>query len=212
MSFHEIRFPTAISLGATGGPERRTEIVTLGSGREERNQRWADSRRVYNAGYGVKTIADLEAVIAFFEERRARLYGFRWKDHADYKSCGVSGTISPTDQIIGVGDGATAEFQLAKRYGSDFAPWTRAITKSVAGSVVVAVDGVQQSENTAFACDTTTGLVHFNAGFIPANGATVTAGFEFDVPVRFDTDRLEINLDGFRHGSIPNIAIIEIRV
>jgi uncharacterized protein (TIGR02217 family) len=212
MSFHEIRFPSAISLGATGGPERRTEIVTLGSGREERNQRWADSRRVYNAGYGVKTIADLEAVIAFFEERRARLYGFRWKDHADFKSCDASGVISPTDQIIGTGDGTTTDFQLTKRYGSDFAPWTRTITKPVEGSVVLAVGGTVQTEGTAFTCDPATGLVHFDTAHIPAPGAVITAGFEFDVPVRFDTDRLEINLDGFRHGSIPNIAIIEIRI
>lgn len=212
MAFHETRFPTAISLGATGGPERRTEIVTLGSGREERNQRWADSRRVYNAGYGIKTLADLETVIAFFEERRSRLYGFRWKDHADFKSCGVSGVVNASDQIIGVGDGGTCDFQLIKRYGSEFAPWTRTITKPVIGSVVVAVDGVEQTESTVFTCDTTTGLIHFNAEYIPANGTTITAGFEFDVPVRFDTDRLEINLDGFRHGSIPNIAIVEIRI
>lgn len=211
MAFHETRFPTAISFGASGGPERRTEIVTLGSGREERNQRWADSRRVYNAGYGVKTIADLETVVAFFEERRARLHGFRWKDHADFKSCAATVTPTAADQFIGSGDGITADFQLVKRYGADFAPWARTIAKAVAGTVVVAVEGVTQIEGTAFTCDTTTGLVHFNAGHIPAPGAAITAGFEFDVPVRFDTDRLEVNLEGFRHGSIPNIAIVEIR-
>ena len=87
MSFHEMRFPTEIARGAQGGPERRTDVVVLGSGFEERNARWADSRRAYNAGYGVKSLDDLYAVIAFFEERRGRLYGFRWRDHADFKSC-----------------------------------------------------------------------------------------------------------------------------
>jgi uncharacterized protein (TIGR02217 family) len=211
MSFHEIRFPTAISLGATGGPERRTEIVTLGSGREERNQRWADSRRIYNAGYGVKTIADLETLVAFFEERRGRLFGFRWKDHADFKSCAVDVSPTFTDQTIGTGDGTNTDFQLSKRYGSDFAPWTRSIVKPVAGSVLIAVDEVQQTEGMAFTCDATTGIVHFNSGYIPAADALVTAGFEFDVPVRFDSDRLEISMDGFRHGSVPSIAIVEIR-
>lgn len=211
MAFHETRFPTSISLGASGGPERRTEIVTLGSGREERNQRWADSRRTYNAGYGVKTIGDLETVVAFFEERRGRLHGFRWRDHADYKSCAVTAPPAATDQLIGTGDGATASFQLVKRYGSDFAPWLRTVTKPVEGSVIVAVDGVPQTEGTAFTCDAATGLVIFNTPNLPPPGAAITAGFEFDVPVRFDTDRLEVNLDGFRHGSIPNIAIVEIR-
>ncbi len=211
MSFHDIRFPTAISFGATGGPERRTDIVVLGSGREERNQRWADSRRRYDAGYGLKTLDDLEAVVAFFEERRGRLHGFRWKDHADFKSCAASASPAATDQIIGTGDGATPSFQLVKAYGAAFAPWSREIAKPVAGSVLVSVDGVAQSEGADFTCDSATGLVTFDAGAIPGIGAVVTAGFEFDVPVRFDSDRLEISLDGFRHGSIPSIPVVEVR-
>ncbi|MEJ2118219.1 MAG: DUF2460 domain-containing protein [Alphaproteobacteria bacterium] len=212
MAFHDVRFPTAISFGASGGPERRTEIVTLGSGAEERNQRWADSRRAYNAGYGVKSIDDLYAVIAFFEERRGRLHAFRWRDSADCKSCAPSNTPAPTDQIIGTGDGQSASFQLVKAYGSDFAPWQRTIAKPVAGSVRVAVDGVELTEGEAFTCDTETGIITFAEGYIPATDAVITAGYEFDVPVRFDTDRLEISLDGFRHGSIPNIPVVEVRL
>ncbi|WP_088348509.1 MULTISPECIES: DUF2460 domain-containing protein [Rhodomicrobium] len=211
MAFHDIRFPTAISFGASGGPERRTDIVVLGSGHEERNQRWADSRRRYDAGFGVKSLDDLQAVIAFFEERRGRLHGFRWKDHADCKSCAASGVVAASDQAIGNGDGATAEFQLVKTYGSSFAPWSRAITKPVAGALLVAVDGVPQTEGVDFLCDYATGLVSFEAGAIPETGSAITAGFEFDVPVRFDTDQLSVNLDGFRHGSIPAIPVVEIR-
>ena len=207
MPFHEIRFPTAISFGATGGPERRTDIVVLGSGYEERNQRWADSRRRYDAGYGLKSLADLEAVIAFFEERRGRLHGFRWKDHGDSKSCAANEIPAPTDQAIGTGDATTAEFQLTKTYGVSFAPWTREIKKPVDGTVLIAVDGAPQSEGSDFTCDPTTGIVTFEPGSIPGASAVVTAGFEFDVPVRFDTDRLEISLDGFRHGSIPSIHV-----
>ena len=210
--FHETRFPTAISRAAHGGPERRTDVIVLGSGAEERNARWADSRRSYNAGWGVKSLDDLNAVIAFFEERRGRLIGFRWRDPTDWKSCAPEGSASALDQSIGTGDGTTAAFQLTKTYGSSFNPWTRAITKPVAGTVLVAVDSAIQESGTAFTVDTATGLVAFQPGHVPAADAAITAGFEFDVPGRFDTDKLEINLQGFRHGAIPSIPIVEIRV
>jgi uncharacterized protein (TIGR02217 family) len=143
MAFHEVRFPAGISLGATGGPERRTEIVVLGSGAEERNTRWADSKRSYNAGYGIKRVDDLHAAIEFFEERRGRLHGFRWKDWSDYKSCPPNVSATALDQAIGTGNGVNAAFQLAKTYGSAFNPWTREIKKPVCGSVRVAVAGVE---------------------------------------------------------------------
>ncbi|MBX9592487.1 MAG: DUF2460 domain-containing protein [Hyphomonadaceae bacterium] len=210
--FHEARFPTAISRAAQGGPERRTDVVVLGSGAEERNARWADSRRSYNAGWGVKSLNDLHAVIAFFEERRGRLIGFRWRDPSDCKSCPPESTPTALDQPIGIGNGASAAFQLVKTYGSAFNPWTRAIKKPVAGTVLIAVAGAPQTVGTAFTVDAATGLVAFQPGHVPAAGATVTAGFEFDVPVRFDTDKLEINIQGFRHGAIPSIPIVEIRL
>jgi uncharacterized protein (TIGR02217 family) len=212
MNFHEVRFPTAISLASTGGPERRTDIVVLGSGHEERNSRWADSRRRYDAGYGIKTLDELHAVIAFYEERRGSLYGFRWRDPVDCKSCAPQQAPAATDQVIGAGDGVTAMFQLAKRYGDVHAPWSREIRKPLAGSVIVAVDGAIQSEGTHFVVDAATGTVTFLAGSIPAGGTVVTAGYEFDVPVRFDADRLEINVMGFRHGAIPSIPIVEVRL
>jgi uncharacterized protein (TIGR02217 family) len=208
---HAVRFPAGISLGASGGPERRTENVVLGSGAEERNSRWADSKRSYNAGYGIKSVDDLHAVIAFFEERRGRLHGFLWKDWSDYKSCAPSATPSALDQAIGTGDGATGAFQLVKTYGSTFAPWVRTITQPVAGTVLIAVDGVAADPGN-FAVSLTSGVVTFLAGHIPAEGAVVTAGFEFDVPVRFDTDQLEINLAQVEAGSIAHIPIVEIRL
>lgn len=212
MAFHDVRFPTAISRGAHGGPERRTDVVVLGSGFEERNARWADSRRSYNAGYGLKSLDDLHAVIAFFEERRGRLHGFRWRDPSDWKSCAPEAEPAATDQLIGTGDGTRAVFQLVKTYGSAFAPWTRTIAKPVAGSVLLAVDGAPQADGTDFTVDVATGLVTFAVGRVPGEGSAVTAGFAFDVPVRFDTDKLEISVAGFRHGAIPAIPIVEIRL
>lgn len=207
--FHEIRFPLDVSLAGAGGPERRTEIVALGSNREQRNQRWAHSRRRFEAGYGVKTLAQLSEVVDFFEERRGRLYGFRWRDRADYASCAPGAQPTPTDQQIGVGDGVRAQFQLTKTYGGAHAPYRRYIVKPVAGSVRIAVNGVEQLAP-AIAIDATTGLVTFAADAIPAGGAIVTAGYLFDVPVRFDTDYLEIDMQAFEVGAIPKMPIIEI--
>src|SRR6476660_5865222 len=116
-AFHEVLFPLDIALKSAGGPERKTEIVALGSGREERNARWAHSRRRYDAGYGVKTLDALGAVVSFFEERRGRLYGFRWRDRLDQSSAAASVPVTPTDQAIGSGDGTRSAFQLVKTYG-----------------------------------------------------------------------------------------------
>ena len=212
MSFHEIRFPTAISRGAQGGPERRTDIVVLGSGFEERNSRWANSRRAYNAGYGVRSLDDLYAVTAFFEERRGRLHGFRWRDHADWNSGLPQAAITALDQVIGTGDGTAVTFQIKKTYGAAHAPWARDIKKPVAGTVLVAVDGVAKTVGTQVTVSTTTGVLTFQPGHVPLAGQSVTAGFEFDVPVRFDTDKLDVNLSGLKHGAIPNIPLIEIRL
>lgn len=206
MSFDDVRFPTSISRGSSGGPERRTEIVATGSGAEERNSRWAHSRRRYNAGFGVTSLDDIHRVVAFFEERRGRLHGFRWKDHADFKSCAPGAAVTPLDQLIGTGDGATTRFQLVKRYGSGLRDYLRPITRPVAGSLRVAVAG---QEVTGFGLDAATGLVTLDTA--PAAGAEVTAGFLFDVPVRFDTDELRINLSQFAGGEIPDIPVVEIR-
>jgi uncharacterized protein (TIGR02217 family) len=212
MLFHEIRFPTNISRGATGGPERRTDVITLSSGYEERNSRWADSRRSYNAGYGVRGLDDMNAVLGFFEERRAQLYGFRWKDYADFRSGPPSTPPAAADQMVATGDGSTATFQLIKTYGSQFAPYARIINKPVQGTLLLAVAGTVRVEGMAFTIDDTTGLITFSAGSIPAAGAAITAGYEFDVPVRFNTDQLEVNVQNFMAGSIPHIPIVEIKL
>jgi uncharacterized protein (TIGR02217 family) len=207
--FHEVRFPLDVALGSRGGPTRLTEVVTLASGREHRNSRWADSRRRYDAGLGVRTLDALHAVLVFFEERRGRLYGFRFRDRVDHRSGPPSRAVSPLDQTIGTGDGSTAAFPLSKGYGGDFSPYRRAIAKPVAGTVRVAVGGVEAAA-AAFGCDPRTGFVIFASGHIPPPGAAVTAGFEFDVPVRFDTDELDVDLSAFEAGHVPRIPLLEI--
>ncbi|MDB5651445.1 MAG: hypothetical protein JWL62_2965 [Hyphomicrobiales bacterium] len=210
-AFHEVRFPLDISMHGRGGPERRTDVVVTGSGREQRNARWADSRCRYDAGYGVKSLSAIAAVVAFFEERRGRLYGFRWRDRADYKSCAADRNPAPDDQALGTGDGVTTSFALRKTYGAQFAPYTRDIVKPVGGSVRVAVNGSEVLAGHDFDVDETSGAVTFRSGHVPASGGLVTAGFLFDVPVRFDTDYLEIDLAALDAGDIPKIPLIEIR-
>jgi uncharacterized protein (TIGR02217 family) len=209
-AFHEVLFPLDVALKGSGGPQRRTEIVALASGREERNARWANSRRRYDAGYGVKSLDALHAVIAFFEERRGRLYGFRWRDRADCRSCAPSRLPSAADQTLGSGTEARSSFQLVKRYGAAHAPWDRVIAKPVAGSVRVAVAGVEKVAGTDYTVDQVDGIVTFLPGRIPPAGAAVTAGFTFDVPVRFDADELIVDLEAFAAGQIPHIPLIEI--
>ena len=207
MAFHEVRFPDNISRGARGGPERRTQIVELASGDEERNASWANSRRRYDVAYGIRRADDLAAVVAFFEARNGRLHGFRYKDWADYKSAHPSQTVTATDQQIGTGTGSLQTFQLAKRYTSGAQTWIRAITKPVTGTVRVALGMVELLSG--WTLDSTTGVVTFTTA--PANGVIVRAGFEFDVPVRFDSDTLDVTLDFERLGSITAIPLLEIR-
>lgn len=208
-SFHEVRFPTDLALGSSGGPIRRTEVITLGSGKEQRNARWANSRRRYNAGYGVKTIADLQTVIEFFEERRGRLFGFRFHDPLDHKSSKAGVEISALDQTIGLGNGNQKIFKLIKRYGDAETGYVRRIQKPIEGSLVLALNNALVSDD-QYTVDWKNGSIEFKEMNIPVNGAIITAGFEFDIPVRFDADEISINLTHFEVGDIPSIPLVEL--
>jgi uncharacterized protein (TIGR02217 family) len=210
MAFHEVRFPANLSFGSTGGPERRTDVVTLANGFEERNAPWAQSRRRYDAGLGLRSLDDVAALISFFEARRGQLYGFRWKDWADFKSCKPSGRVSDLDQVIGTGDAVRTVFELAKTYDPEGNAFRRPILKPVAGTVVVAVAGNPQIETVDYALDLVAGTVTFVLP--PDVGTVVTAGFEFDVPVRFDADRIAVSVASFQAGEVPSVPVVEVRL
>lgn len=210
MAFHEVRFPANLSFGSVGGPERRTEIVTLANGFEERNTPWEHSRRRYDAGLGLRSLDDVETLIAFFEARRGQLHGFRWKDWSDFRSCPASGGITPQDQIIGIGNGTKKVFTLRKVYRSAGSTYQRPILKPVQGTVRVAVAGDPKIEGLEYTVDTTTGEVTLDHA--PAVGVQVTAGFEFDVPVRFDTDRILTSVASFQAGDVPSVPVVEVRL
>lgn len=210
MAFHEIRFPANLSFGSVGGPERRTEIVTLANGFEERNTPWAHSRRRYDAGVGLRSLDDIETLIAFFEARAGQLHGFRWKDWSDFKSCKPTSLPTPEDQLIGTGDGVTRVFQLQKTYVSGLQSYSRLVRKPVAGTVLVAVAGDPKVETIEFSVNLETGALSFVQA--PDLGTRVTAGFEFDVPVRFDADAIQTSVASFQAGDVPTVPVVEVRL
>ncbi|MEI4469838.1 DUF2460 domain-containing protein [Frigidibacter sp. MR17.24] len=210
MPFHDVRFPVDVSFGALGGPERRVEIVELANGFEERNTPWAASRRRYDAGMGLRSLDDLERLIAFFEARRGPLHGFRWRDWSDWRSAPPSEQLRPVDQLLGLGDGETVTFQLVKHYVSGTQDEVRVIAKPVEGTVLLAVHDVPVVVPDEATVDAATGLVTFAVP--PGPGAEVTAGYEFDVPVRFDTDRLTVSIATFEAGEVPQVPLVEIRL
>lgn len=208
-AFHEVPLPLPFALGASGGPERRVDIVTLGSGAEARNTPWAHGCRRYDIGGAVRTLDQMHDLIAFFEARRGKLHGFRFRDPFDFKSCAPSGTPAAGDQVLGEGDGARVTFALQKSYGAGATAYLRPIAKPVAGNVLVAVDGEVLSAE-AFSATSDTGAVTLDVA--PATGAIVSAGFVFDTPVRFDIDRLDLAIDGFGAGHAVTIPLVEVRL
>lgn len=199
MSFHEIRFPPDIAYGASGGPAYSTSVVQTASGYEQRNMNWSAARGKWDVSSGLKNVSQLETLIAFFRARKGKAHGFRFKDWTDYAVAG---------QQIGLGDNETKTFQLVKKYASGTGSETRTITKPVSGTIVVYANGAKQT--TGVSVNTTTGIVTFSTA--PAQGAIITADFEFDVPVRFDVDEMDVSIENFHLHEWSDIPIIEIRV
>jgi uncharacterized protein (TIGR02217 family) len=199
MSFVEAQFPADISYGSSGGPEYSTDIVMTYGGHEQRNINWSQARARFNVAHGVKTKAQLDTLIAFFRARKGRAVGFRFKDWTDYKA---------TAQVLGTGDGVLTQFQLVKKYVSGATEELRPITKPISGSVKIYLNGVLKTSGLTI--NYTTGLVIFTVA--PAASVVVTADYEFDVPVRFDTDRLSATLDAYGVHSWLDIPLIEVRV
>jgi uncharacterized protein (TIGR02217 family) len=199
MAFVEVQFPSDISYGSSGGPEYATDIVASVGGHEQRNINWEQARARYNVAHGVKTKAQLDALIAFFRARKGRAHGFRFKDWTDFQA---------TNEILGTGNGTQTQFQLVKRYASGSVTDVRAIVKPVAGTVQVYRNAVLQTSGVSV--DAVTGVLTFAAA--PAAGQVITASFQFDVPVRFDTDKLSASLDAYGIHSWQDITLVEVRV
>jgi uncharacterized protein (TIGR02217 family) len=208
MSFDEVQMPLRVGFGSRGGPSFSTEIVVIDGGFERRNQNWSQARRKYDARTGLRSAADVGTLLGFFHARAGRARGFRLKDWSDFTSSadGIS-AASWADQAIGTGDGTNVTFQLQKNYTSGSVTHRRDIKKPVSGSVTVGVNGTQALSG--WSVNSVSGIVTFAVA--PSNGHVVTAGYQFDVPVRFDTDSLSLSAEDFRSVS-GDIPIIEIRI
>lgn len=216
MSFSEVRFPTDISYNSRGGPGYNTNVVVMDGGNEERVSRWESAKREYDVRYGIKSPDQMQTLHAFFMQMKGALIGFRYKDWLDYDSCstghhyqGAAASITNADQTLGTGDGTITQFQLVKRYNSVNGNVVRNITKPVIGTILIALDGVNQTSG--FTVDTTTGLVTFSTA--PALSVVITAGFEFDVPVRFGVDNdksFKAAIVDYGYGNLDPITLVEI--
>ncbi len=193
MSFVEVQFPSDISYGATGGPMFLTDVVATVSGHEQRNSKWSQARARYNVASGVKTETQWQALIAFFRARRGKAVGFRFKDWGDFKAV--------NQPLLSLGG---TQYQLVKQYVSGAVVSERIITKPVAGTVKLYRNSILQASG--WSIDTATGIITTSLT------GTLTVDFDFDVPVRFDTDELALSLDSFNAGSWNNIPLIEVRV
>ncbi len=208
--FHEIRFPASLSFGSSGGPERRTEIVTLANGHEERNTPWAHARRRYDAGLSLRSLDDLSVLIAFFEARQGEMYGFRWKDWSDYRTGPADREISALDEFVGIGDGIRDTFQITRTYASGGIEYVRPIDKIVPDTARISVGADELQRGIDYTLDENTGILTF--AHPPDVGGEIRAGYEFDVPVRFATAMLNVTVSTFRAGEVPSVPILEVRV
>ena len=202
----DVQFPLAIGQGASVSPGFSTNIVTTISGHEKRNSDWADARLEFDVGPGIRSEEEVRTLIAFFRARRGAAKAFRFRDPYDYSSRDMVGEPTPTDQFLGKGDGQQTEYQLVKSYGdSGGEPQQRLITRPEPESLQVAVDG-QLTGGWSLG---PMGMVAFDSP--PAEGSDITAGYMFDVPVRFASDQLQVNHATFLAGDIPEVLLVEVR-
>ncbi len=203
MDFVEIRFPTTISYGASGGGIFSTDIVTTYTGHEQRNINWEKAKASYTISLANKTQDEIEEVIAFFYARRGRAIAFRFKDWMDYQA---------KNQIIGVGNNAAKEYQLVKTYSSGGIDYKRIIKKPVRDSVEIFLNDELLEEEYDYTIDYAAGIITFDDSKIPTDSEIITASFEFDVPVRFDNDELNISTTDLNVNTWSNIKLVEIRI
>lgn len=209
MAFIETpRFPVDISFGSSGGPIFDTSVIILSSGFEQRNANWSEPLRRWDVSYGIKTEALMNTLLLFFNAMAGRTHGFRFKDFTDFKSVSPEATVGFNDMILGTGDGAKTVYQIIKNYITGSQTQIKSIKKTVTGTVRVALDAVEQFSG--FTIDNNLGTITFSVA--PAGGVVVGAGYEYDVPVRFDMDNLEISLTAFEARNLPSIPVREIRL
>lgn len=196
-SFLEIQFPTEVSYGAIGGPEFFTDVITCNNGLEMRNINWQTPRLRFNLNPAIKTKAQLEEIVAFFRICHGKALGFRFKDWSDFKL---------EKQLIARGNDIDKNFQLIKTYGIGEMKTIRKITKPVHNSIIIYLNERKVLAN----IDYSKGIISFDTP--PKNNEKIIIDGEFDVPVRFDIDRLSTSIESYCVYSHNEIFLTEIKI
>ena len=199
MAFLEILFPTDINFSSVGGPGFSTDIFIGSGGVESSNQNWTRPVERWNVVYGAKPQDDLKTLLQFFMVCQGKAHGFRFKNYVDFE------VVTPIP--IGTGTGALTTFQLSKRYTFGGQNYDRKISKPVSGTTTIYLNGVLQGSG--WTIDITTGIVTFSVA--PGAGVVVSAAFQFDVPMRFDTDVIAITLSTYKVMS-TTVPLVELKL
>lgn len=203
-AFVNERMPDSIERGAKGGPGFLTTVLELSSGFEHRNQEWERARQAWDIGYGMQNKEDYTTILDFFMVCAGRAHGFRFKDWTDYEI----GTVDDP-QVLGASTGTSVRFQAIRVYSVGTYSFVRKITRLVEGTVSVYDNGVLKTEGSDYTVDYDTGGIVF--GTSPPMGHIISIVAEFDVPVRFDTDVLNIEVTWEEAAEVPQIVIKELK-
>ena len=205
MAFHDERLPEDVERGASGGPNFNTTVLQLSGGAEKRNINFSRARGTWDVGYGIQTKEDFQTVLSFFYTKFGKAHSFRFKDWSDFE---IGNDSTDTPQTIGTGDGTTTVFPIVRRYTTAGFSFDRVLEKiNVTPTPRAFLDGVEQFSGFTFQ----TGAATLTWTAAPALNVLVGVICEFDVIVRFDTDQLNVTLETFNAGTIPQIPIIEVR-
>lgn len=198
MIIDAVRMPVDVERGVRGGPMFSTIVNRTDGGSLVTNQNWSYPLYRGQVGYGIQSKENLREVIKFFYARRGRLRGFLFRDWSDYQFDG---------ETLGTGNGVATDFQLVRYYADSILPFTRPIKRPIESTLVIYDNGVAVSE--ANWSLVTGGIIRFSVA--PVATHIITVQGEFDVPCHFATDALDVEMEIWNAGSIPNIPIEEVR-
>lgn len=215
MTFYNVVVPGSVSQGTEAAPVSLVDIARGPNGNEQRKSKRSRRLRRFNIAKNIRTVNDVYDILSLFEVMNGPEHSFACKNLIDYKSGKPADAVTALDAAIGTGNGSNLTFQLKKQFKVTKVDNTvlavdRTIYLPVPGTVLIAVNGVLKTEAVDYVVNYETGAITFIAGHAPGNGLAVTAGFEFNEKVRFDTNDLSQVMEFFRVGSVPSIPLIEV--
>jgi len=215
MSIDAVEFPlNARRLGPS--VETAVTLLTNFTGNEVVNPNRSQYRRVFNAAFGVRSLADLRILSAFFHAMGGPVTGFLVKDWTDFQTTRTATTLasSPvtiTTQGVATETSTSGVWQLQKKYTVGSRSHLRNLKRPKAGGLIY-FDNVLKTVTTDYTYDTTTGLLTVVSG----SPTAITHTLEFFVPCRFAQKNLPADLimyraaDGSGNVDIEAVPMIEL--